>query len=75
MKNSVNTDIAQGSSQSIPIYFRVTIGGKNSPKPKNYGNKARDYSGKFKIEIEFEDGTGNQKIEGLTWKIRKNKKG
>lgn len=75
MKNSVNTDIAQGSSQAIPIYFRVTIGGKNNPKPKKWTNKARDYSGKFKIEIEFEDGTGNQKIEGLTWKIRKNKKG
>ena len=75
MKNSVNTDIAQGSSQAIPIYFRVTIGGKNNPKPKKWTNKARDYSGKFKVEIEFEDGTGNQKIEGLTWKIRKNKKG
>ena len=75
MKNSVNTDIAQGSSQSIPIYFRKSIGGKNNPKPKGWTNKARDYSGKFKIEIEFEDGTGNQKIEGLTWKIRKNKKG
>lgn len=75
MKNSVNTDIAQGSSQDIKIYFRVTIGGKNNPKPKKWGQKHRDYSGKFKIEIEFEDGTGNQKIENLTWSIRKNKKG
>jgi outer membrane murein-binding lipoprotein Lpp len=75
LKPSATASIAQGATQEIPFFFRKSIGGKNSPKPKNYGNKARDYSGKFKIEIEFEDGTGNQKIEGLTWKIRKNKKG
>ncbi len=75
MKQSVNVNIEQGQEYSEPFYFRKSIGGKNSPKPKKWGNKARDYSGKFKIEIEFEDGTGNVKIEDLTWKVRKNKKG
>ena len=75
MKQSVNVNIEQGQEYSEPFYFRKSIGGKNSPKPKNYGNKARDYAGKFKIEIEFEDGNGNVKVENLTWKVRKNKKG
>ena len=75
MKQSVNVNIEQGQEYSEPFYFRKSIGGKNSPKPKKWTNKARDYSGKFKIEIEFEDGTGNVKIEDLTWKVRKNKKG
>ena len=75
MKNSVNVNVEQGQEYSEPFYFRKTIGGKNNPKPKRSTNKARDYSGKFKIEIEFEDGTGNVKIENLTWKVRKNKKG
>lgn len=75
MKQSVNVNIEQGQEYSEPFYFRKSIGGKNSPKPKKWGNKARDYAGKFKIEIEFEDGTGNVKVEGLTWKVRKNKKG
>lgn len=73
LKPSATASIAQGATQEIPFFFRKSIGGKNSPKPKNWGNKARDYTGKFKIEIEFEDGTGNLKQEGLTWKIRKNK--
>ena len=75
MKQSVNVNIEQGQEYSEPFYFRKSIGGKNNPKPKSWTNKARDYSGKFKIEIEFEDGTGNVKIEDLTWKVRKNKKG
>jgi len=75
MKQAVNVNIEQGQEYSEPFYFRKSIGGKNSPKPKNSTNGARDYSGKFKIEIEFEDGTGNAKIENLTWKVRKNKKG
>lgn len=75
MKQSVNVNIEQGQEYSEPFYFRKSIGGKNKPKPKRSTNKARDYSGKFKIEIEFEDGTGNVKIEDLTWKVRKNKKG
>ena len=79
IKDTANVNIAQGSSTDIPIYFRKSIGGrggKGHPKPRStYYSKAKDYSGKFKIEIEFEDGTGNQKIEGLTWKVRKNKKG
>lgn len=75
MKQSVNVNIEQGQEYSEPFYFRKSIGGKNDPKPKRWTNKARDYSGKFKIEIEFEDGTGNVKIEDLTWKVRKNKKG
>ena len=75
MKQSVNVNIEQGQEYSEPFYFRKSIGGRNSPKPKRSTNKARDYSGKFKIEIEFEDGTGNVKIENLTWKVRKNKKG
>jgi hypothetical protein len=75
MKQSVNVNIEQGQEYSEPFYFRKSIGGKNKPKPKSWTNKARDYSGKFKIEIEFEDGTGNVKIEDLTWKVRKNKKG
>jgi len=75
MKQSVNVNIEQGQEYSEPFYFRKSIGGKNNPKPKRSYHKARDYAGKFKIEIEFEDGTGNVKVEGLTWKIRKNKKG
>lgn len=75
MKQSVNVNIEQGQEYSEPFYFRKSIGGKNSPKPKKSWNKARDYAGKFKIEIEFEDGNGNVKVENLTWKVRKNKKG
>jgi hypothetical protein len=71
LKQSVNVNVDQGQEYSEPFYFRKSIGGKNSPKPKKWTNKARDYSGKFKIEIEFEDGTGNVKIEDLTWKVRK----
>ena len=73
LKPSANANIEQGATQEIPFFFRKSIGGKNNPKPKRWGNKARDYTGKFKIEVEFEDGTGNLKQEGLTWKIRKNK--
>ena len=73
LKPSANTNIEQGATQEIPFFFRKSIGGKNNPKPKGWTNKARDYTGKFKIEVEFEDGTGNLKQEGLTWKIRKNK--
>ena len=73
VNQSVNVNIEQGQEHTEGVYFRRSIGGKNSPKPKRWGNKARDYSGKFKIEIEFEDGTGNVKVENLTWKVRKNK--
>jgi len=78
LKPSVNVNIEQGQEYSEPFYFNKKIGGgKPAPKPnKNFlSGGAKDYSGKFKIEIEFEDGTGNVKVENLTWKIRKNKKG
>jgi len=78
LKPSVNVNIEQGKEYSEPFYFNKKIGGgKPAPKPnKNFlSGGAKDYSGKFKIEIEFEDGTGNVKVENLTWKIRKNKKG
>jgi hypothetical protein len=72
---SASVSIAQGATQQIPFFFRKSIGGKNNPKPKTgfLGGGAKDYTGKFKIEVEFEGGTGNLKQEGLTWKIRKNK--
>ena len=78
MKTSVNVSIAQGQEYSEPFYFRKSIGGrggKGHPEPRKNFQKAKDYSGKFKIEIEFEDGTGNVKVENLIWKVRKNKKG
>jgi len=78
MKTSVNVSIAQGAEYSEPFYFRKSIGGrggKGHPEPRKNFQKAKDYSGKFKIEIEFEDGTGNVKVENLIWKVRKNKKG
>ena len=73
--SSASVSIAQGATQEIPFFFRKSIGGKNNPKPKTgfLGGGAKDYTGKFKIEVEFEGGTGNLKQEGLTWKIRKNK--
>ena len=73
LKPSADVNIEQGATQEIPFFFRKSIGGKNNPKPKKWYTSAKDYTGKFKIEVEFEDGTGNLKQEGLTWKIRKNK--
>jgi len=74
LKDSATVDIAQGGTQEIPFFFRKSIGGKGSdkPKPNRRFNKKRDYTGKFKIEVEFEGGTGNSSATGLTWKVRKN---
>jgi len=75
---SKTVDIAQGTVFELPFFFKKSIGGTNQPSPKNHkwyksDRSAKDYTGKFKIVVEFEDGTNSLTSSELTWKIRKNR--